>query len=95
MEFLSEKLVRSEELENRIKMICSFNNAKCQFIEGRILKVDKVNVSFIEAHKIDIKIKGKKILLLYFDKNNLFLYDRSTQITVDKLDMLLKSLKGC
>lgn len=82
-------------MENRIKMICSFNNAKVEFIEGRILKIDKVNVSFIEAHRIEIKIKKKKILLLYFDKNNLFLYDRSMQITVDKLDMLLKGLKGC
>lgn len=76
-------------------MICSFNNAKVVFIEGRILKVDKMNVSFIEAHRIDIKIKNKKIMLLYFDKDKLFLYNRNMQITVDKLDMLLKRLREC
>jgi len=95
MEIFSKKLIRSKEFEKRIEIACNFSNAKCEFIQGRILRIDKTNVSFIEPHRINITIKGKKILLLYFDKNNLFLYDRTMPITFDKLVLLLKELKEC
>lgn len=92
---ISKELVKSEELENRIKMVCNFNNARCDFVQGKILNIDKTNVSFVEPHKINIKIKNKKIMLLYFDKDNLFFNDRSMQITLEQLNILLKELKGC
>lgn len=95
MKIFSEKLAKAEDLEKRIKTICSFNNAKCEFIQGRILKVDRTNVSFIEPHRINIKLKNEMILLLYFDKDNLFLYDRSTQINIDKLYAILQALREC
>ena len=59
------------------------------------MTIDKTNVSFIEPHRVNISVKGKKILLLYFDKDNLFLYDRSMPITIAQLTNLLKVLKGC
>lgn len=95
MEFFSKKLVRSKEIENKIKFACSFNNAKCEFEQGRILTLDKTNISFIEPHRVIVSVKDKKILLLYFDKDNLFLYDRSMKITIAQLTDLLKVLKGC
>ncbi len=95
MEIFSKKLVRSKELEKKIEFACSFNYAKCEFEQGRILTIDKTNVSFIEPHRVNISVKGKKILLLYFDKDNLFLYDRSMPITIAQLTNLLKVLKGC
>lgn len=90
----SEYLVRSLDFEKRIENACSFNNAKCEFEQGRILNVEKTNISFIEAHRVNIRVKDKKILLLYFDKDNLFLYNRSTQISIEQLYKLLKGLKG-
>ena len=95
MDIFSKKLVRSKELEKRIEITCSFNNAKCEFEQGRILRIDKTNVSFIEPHRVKVNVKGKQILLLYFDKDNLFLYDRSMPITIEQLSRLLKELKGC
>ncbi len=44
MEFFSKKLVRSKEIENKIKFACSFNNEKCEFEQGRILTPDKTNI---------------------------------------------------
>ena len=31
MEYLVKKLIKNEEWEKRIKIICSFNKAKCNF----------------------------------------------------------------
>ncbi len=95
MNFKVKKLVKCEELERQIKMTCNFNSASCEFVQGRILKVDKTNVSFIEGHRVIVKIKDKKILLLYFNKENLFLYNRTRQISIKQLDILLKELKEC
>ena len=74
VEFLTEKLVKCEKVENKIKILCSFNNVKCSFKQGRILTIKNTNISFIEPHQIEIIIKSKKILLIYFNEDNLFLY---------------------
>jgi lipocalin len=93
MSIFSQNLVRSEELEQKIKMACSFNNSKYEFIEGQILNVENTNVSLIEPHRIIIKCKGKRIFLLYFDKDSLFLYSRRIPITMKQLDEILKAMK--
>ncbi len=95
MRILSKKLIKEIEFEKRIEDICSFNNAKCEIKQGKILNIKDTNIAFIEPHKINISIKGKNILLLYFNKNNLFLYNRSMPITVAQLTNLLKELKEC
>ncbi len=94
MEIFSEKFIKSEELEKRIKITCSFNSAKCEFKQGRILYIQNTNISFIEPHKVEITIKGKKLILIYFDRKNLFLYNRTMPITIKQLDTLLKSIKN-
>lgn len=94
MEYFSQKLVKSEELENKIKFVCSYSSSKYEIIEGHIISIDKTNISFIEPHKIIIKIKGKKLLVIYYDKDNMFLYDRRMPIDIKKLDTLLKHIKS-
>ena len=64
-------LKRNEKFERKIKIACDFHSAKYEFMQGRILNVDKVNVSFIEPHRFEIKLNGKKILVLYFDEDNI------------------------
>lgn len=92
--FFTDFLPKDEKFENKIRIICSFNNLKCEFLQGRILTVNNTNVSFIEPHKIEITIKSKKIILLYFNKDNLFLYNRTMPITTKQLDTLLKEIKS-
>jgi len=94
MEFDIEKLIKAPALEKRIETICSFNNAKCEFRQGRILYVKTTNIAFIEPHCVDIKVKNKKLLLIYFDRNNLFLYNRTMPINLKQLDILLKYVRG-
>ncbi len=92
--FFTDFLPKDEKFENKIKIICSFNNLKCEFLQGRILTINNTNVSFIEPHKIEITVKSKKIILLYFNKDNLFLYNRTMPITTTQLDTLLKEIKS-
>lgn len=95
MKIFSKDLVKSFDFEKKINCACSFNNAKCEFIQGKILTFEGTNISFIEPHRIDISIKDKNIMLLYFDKNNLFLYNRSIQISLEQLYRLLEELREC
>lgn len=92
MDFKVKNLIKDESFEKRIEITCSMNSAKCEFIQGKIIDVDNTNVSFIEPHKVIIKIKKYKLLVLYFNKDNLFLYDRTIPITISKLTTLLKSI---
>jgi len=94
MDFLMQEFSKNEEFEKRIATTCGFNNAKCTFIQGKILKIRNTNINFIEPHKVDVTIKGKKLILVYFDKNNMFLYNRTMPITIKQLDTLLKSIKS-
>lgn len=94
MEILSKKLNRSDELESKIKFTCSYNSSKYEIKEGQIISIDKTNVSFIEPHKVLIKNKKVKILIIYYDKDNMFLYSRKYPIDIKKLDLLLNHIKS-
>ena len=59
-----ENLRRNEKFEKRIRIACDFYNAQYEFTQGRILNVDRINVSFIEPHRFLIKLNGKKILAM-------------------------------
>lgn len=48
--FVSEKFLKSEKLEKRIRTTCSLNTATCEFRQGRILYMAASNISFIEPH---------------------------------------------
>lgn len=52
-------LKRNEKFEKKIRIACDFHCAKYKFTRGRILNVDKVNVSFIEPHRFLIELKKK------------------------------------
>lgn len=93
MNFNYKNLKKDVNFEKRIEITCNMNNAKCEFIQGKIIGIDKTNISVIEPHRVNISIKSKKLLVLYFDKDNLFLYDRTIPITIKKLVTLLKAIK--
>lgn len=88
-----EELKRNEKFERKIRIACDFHSAKYEFTQGRILNVDRVNASFIEPHRFVIKLNGKKILVLYFDEENMFLYNRRIPIDIKKLNLILDTMK--
>ena len=94
MKYIVEKLTKSEELESKIKVLCSFKSIKFNIKQGRIISIDNINISFIVPHKIILDINKYKILLLYFDNDNLFLYDRRIPINIRKLENIISKLKN-
>ena len=94
MEYEIQDLNKDLQLEKRIITTCMFNNVKYQFKQGRILKIKNTNLSLIEPHRVNITIKDKDIILIYFNKENLFLYNRTMPITIKELDILLKGIKN-
>ncbi len=56
------------EFKKKLKMKVSFGNLNVQFINGRIIKFNKTNLSIMEPHKIIISNnKAILIALLYED----------------------------
>lgn len=92
MEIYTEKLRKDEKIEKRIETICSFNNAKCNIINGKIIFIKNTNVSFIEPHRIIINKNKEKVIVLYFDEDNIFLYDRRFKVNFKNIDDLLKHI---
>ncbi len=75
-----KELNKCEALEKRIITTCKFNNVKYEIKSGNIININNTNISFIEPHKIIIFIKNKHIILIYYNKENMFLYNRCLQI---------------
>ena len=94
MRYEIQDLNKDEKLEKRIITTCMFNNVKYRFQQGRILKIVNTNVSLIEPHKVNITIKGKDIIVIYYNKDNMFLYNRYYPITIKLLDMVIKDIKS-
>lgn len=92
MNFTYKKLNKDLKFEKRLEITCSMNSAKCEFTCGNIINIDKTNISVIEPHRVNIIIKSYNLLVLYFDKDNLFLYNRSNPITVSELANILKKI---
>lgn len=93
MSYNVEKLIKDEELEKKIKLICSFNKTKCNIKQGRIIYINDSNISFIDPHRIIIKVNSYKLLLLYYDDENIFLYDRRMPIDLKQIEIMLSKLK--
>ncbi|MEG2106738.1 MAG: hypothetical protein RRY79_08145, partial [Clostridia bacterium] len=53
------------------------------------------NIGFIEFYRIAIMIKHHKLLVLYFDKDDLFLYDITMPIIIKNLIKVLENIVIC
>ena len=93
MEYTSEKLFVNEKIEKKILIQCSYNNAKCKIYYGNIIHITNTNISFIEPHRLIIDIYKYQLVVLIYDENNVFLYNRHNQISIQELDILLKEIR--
>ncbi|MDD3340645.1 MAG: hypothetical protein PHN72_00365 [Bacilli bacterium] len=70
MEVSYKNLVKNDRLKKKSDIACSMKKAICEFIQGKI---------------INITIKSSKLLAIYYDKDNMFLFERIRAITIKKL----------
>ena len=71
-------LKRNEKFERKIRIACDFHSAKYEFTRGRILNIDRVNVSFIEPHKflIELNVNDNDLMVVSNIGNFNILLDR-------------------
>ena len=75
------------ELKKKIDFICSFCNTKPTIINSNIRKIDKINLNYIEPHRIIIK----GITFLAFNYSNEIFIDNLTKtIKLSDLETFIK-----
>ena len=93
MYFKSKKLRKAEIIEKRILDTCRYGGAKFGSICGSIITIKSTNISFIEPHKAIIDVKNIKLILLYYDNDSLFLFDRTNSLKISDLKCLINNIR--
>ena len=55
MKIIKQELEFEECLKQRLKFICEFSKVIPTFINGSIRKLEKINLTYVEPHKVIIK----------------------------------------
>ena len=89
MNIIKEELQFEESLKQRLKFICEFSKVTPTFINGSIRKIEKTNISYIEAHRVIIK----NITFLVFNySNDVYISNLVNKIHLSELEEYLKKI---
>ena len=84
---IKEELSLEESLRKKIEFICEFAKVQPTIINGRIRKIDKTNLTYIEPHRIIIN----DITFLAFNySNEIFIENLSNKIKLSELENYIK-----
>ena len=86
---IKTKLELNNELKKKIEFICSFCNTTPTIINGNIRKIDKINITYIEPHRIIIK---ETTFLAFNYSNTLYVDNLSNKIELKDLETFIKGL---
>ena len=86
MKIIKEKLQFEESLKQRLEFICQFAKVKPIFLNGSIRKIEKTNLSYIEPHRVIIKI------LIFNYSNDVYISNLAKKIKLSELEEYLKSM---
>lgn len=85
----TKELEIESDLKRKIEFICDFCNTKPTIINGKIRKINKTNLNYIEPHRIIIK----DITFLAFNySNEIFIENLSNKIKLADLENYIKQL---
>ena len=85
----TKELEIESNLKRKIEFICDFCNTKPTIINGKIRKIDKTNLNYIEPHRIIIK----DITFLAFNySTEIFIENLSNKIKLADLENYIKQL---
>lgn len=85
---IKQEVRMKEHLRKRLEFICEFCNTTPEIINGSIRKVDKINLSYIEPHKIIIK---NNVFLAFNYSNEIYINNLSRKIKINELENYIKS----
>ena len=55
MKIIKQEIQFEESLKQRLEFICEFSKVIPTFINGSIRKLEKINLTYVEPHKVIIK----------------------------------------
>ena len=58
---IEKEITIQDELLSKIKWACTFSNCKPKIKNGNLRRIEKLNVAYVEPHKVEIKGKTYKI----------------------------------
>ena len=84
---IKEEISLEELLKKKIEFICDFAKVQPTIINGSIRKIDKMNLTYIEPHRIIIN----NITFLAFNySNEIFIENLSNKIKLSELENYIK-----
>ena len=88
MQIIKEKYEIEETLNKRVRNILMFLNLKGKLEEGNIISISKINLAYIEPHKLKIN----DITYLFFnDCNDVYINSLETKIPFNELQSFIKA----
>jgi len=89
LKIIKQELEFEECLKQRLEFICEFSKFTPTFINGSIRKIEKINISYIEPHRVIIK----NITFLVFNYlNDVYISNLSKKIKLSELEEYLKNI---
>lgn len=86
---IKKEIDMEESLKKRLEIICDFCNTTPTIINGSIRKIDKINLNYIEPHRIIIN----NIMFLAFNySNEIYINNLSKKIKISELENYIKSV---
>ena len=89
IKIVTKELEFDKELKKKIEFVCDFCNTTPTFINGNIRNIDRINLSYIEPHRIIIK--GITFLAFNYSKT-LYINNLSNKLEIKDLEAFIKGL---
>lgn len=81
--------IEIEEALKKLEFICSFCNTKCEIKKGSIRTISRINLSYVESHRITIK--GITFLAFNYE-TNIYIENLSNKILIKDLEEYIKNI---
>lgn len=89
IQIVKQEIEMEESLRQRLEFICQFCKTKPIFINGRIRKIDKSNLNFIEPHRVIIK--GITFLVFNYS-TDIYIRNLTNKIQISELETYLNTM---
>ena len=86
---IKQEVVIEESLKKKLELICEFAKTTPTIINGRIRKINRTNLTYIEPNRIIIK---DKTFLIFNYSNEVFIENLSNKIKLSEFEDYLKTI---
>lgn len=85
---IKEGILIKESLKRKLEFICNFCKVKYTIINGNVRKINKINLTYIEPHRI---ITNNTTFLAFNYSNDIFIENLPNKIKLSQLEDYIKT----